>query len=108
MKPELIAAEYFFKYINLVKEEDIIKAMKKNGKQFVKLLNDIPQKKHNYAYAEGKWTIKQVLQHIIDAERVFALRAIWFARKDANAQPGFDENTWASNAEVDDRKWKEM
>ena len=62
MKPEIIAAEYFFRYINLVKEENINKALKKNTKQFLKLLNNIPKKKIGYAYAEGKWTIKQLLQ----------------------------------------------
>jgi len=108
MKPEIIAAEYFFRYINLVKEENINKALKKNTKQFLKLLNNIPKKKIGYAYAEGKWTIKQLLQHIIDAERVFALRALWFARKDPNGQPGFNENIWADNAFVEDRKWRDM
>jgi len=108
MKPEIIAAEYFFRYINLVKEENINKALKKNTKQFLKLLNNIPKKKVSYAYAEGKWTIKQLLQHVIDAERVFAIRALWFARKDPNGQPGFNENIWAENAFVEDRKWSEM
>lgn len=108
MKPDIIAADYFFRYINLVKEENVNKALKRNTRQFLKLLKDIPKKKIDFAYAEGKWTVKQLLQHMIDAERVFALRALWFARKDPNAQPGFQENTWADNAIVDDRKWSDM
>ena len=75
MKPDIIAPDYFFRYINLVKEEDLNKALKKNTKQFLKLLKNIPKKKHDFAYADGKWTIRQLLQHIIDSERVFAVRA---------------------------------
>ena len=108
MKPDIIAPDYFFRYINLVKEEDLSKALKKNTKQFLKLLKNIPKKKHDFAYEDGKWTIKQLLQHIIDSERVFAVRALWFARKDPNGQPGFDENIWGNNAVVENRKWNDL
>src|SRR5689334_8071377 len=91
----IIAAPSFQKYINLVKEQDLIKSLKKNRKAFLKLLKDIPGKKVDYRYAEGKWTIRQVLQHVIDAERVFTYRALWFARHDSQPLPGFDENNWA-------------
>lgn len=66
------------------------------------------KEKRSYRYAEGKWTIKEVLQHIIDAERVFAYRALCIARKDATPLPGFDENVYAENCKAEQRKWKDM
>lgn len=95
-------------YVSLVKETDPIKGITRNTKQFRKLLNDIPKKKADYAYAPGKWTLKEMLQHIIDAERVFAFRALHIARKDINPLPGFDENMWADNSLAGKRKWKEL
>ena len=95
-------------YVNLVKEKDPVKGITRNTRQFRKLLNDIPKKKADYAYAPGKWTLKEMLQHIIDAERVFAFRALHIARKDVNPLPGFDENMWADNSLAGKRKWKDL
>jgi hypothetical protein len=107
-KHEIVAMEFMQNYIKAVKEDDVLKALKKNTRQFSKFLKDIPGKKVNYAYAEGKWTIKEILQHIVDAERVFAYRALSFARKDATPLPGFDENSWAANADGAKRKWNDL
>jgi hypothetical protein len=107
-KSDVIAAEFYQRYINPVKEKDVIKAIKKNSADFIKLLNKIPHKKINYAYADGKWTIKELLQHIIDAERVFVYRALRFSRKDATPLSSFDENSWAANSRGADRKWDDL
>nr|WP_294938331.1 DinB family protein [uncultured Flavobacterium sp.] len=61
----------------------------------VQFVQDIPMDKFDYRYAEGKWTIKEIIQHIIDAERIFAYRALRFSRNDATPLPGFDENRYA-------------
>ncbi len=95
-------------YVNKAGHENLQKALSNSTKRFKKLLRKIPKKMFDYAYAEGKWTIKEVLQHIIDAERVFVLRALWFSRQEPSTQPGFDENSWAANAPVSERKWKDM
>lgn len=95
-------------YVNLVKEKDPSKGIARNTKEFKKLLNKIPKSKADYAYAKGKWTLKEMLQHIIDAERVFAFRALHIARKDTNPLPGFDENKWADNSKAHTRKWKDL
>ena len=74
--------EYYHKYINQAKEDDLMTALRSNTSSFLSLLKMIPPDKQDHRYAEGKWTIKEVLQHIIDIERVFTYRALRFARKD--------------------------
>lgn len=108
VRSDIKAPGHFQNYVNKVSEEDLLKAIRQNTKKFRKFLKDIPRKKIDYSYQEGKWSIKQLLQHMIDAERVFVLRALWFARKDAAPQPGFDENSWGAVMNVSGRKWKDM
>ena len=74
----------------------------------IKVFNDIPIEKHMYAYEEGKWTIKELLQHLIDTERIFAYRALRFARKDATQLPGFEENDYVSNCNANHRNFSEL
>jgi len=107
-KTNVVSAEYFKRYINVVKEDDAMEALDNNLKSFLKLLKRIPRKKINYAYGEGKWTIKQVVQHVIDTERVFAYRALRFSKNEGVDLSGFDENVWGDNTPVDQRKWKDM
>jgi DinB superfamily len=107
-KENIVAAGAFQNYISKAANTDVVAAIRLNTKEFKKLLKEIPNKKRNYAYAEGKWTIKELLQHIIDAERVFAYRALRFARLDLTPLPGFDENTWAVAANKIDRKWDDL
>jgi hypothetical protein len=64
--------------------------------------------KYDYRYAEGKWTIKDIIQHLIDTERVFSYRALRFARKDSTELPGYDENLYADTANGSERKLQEM
>jgi wobble nucleotide-excising tRNase len=104
-KTEIIVADFFKPYIANIKEGDPSKNLKKNTQQFKKFLKEIPRKKIDHSYAEGKWTIREMLQHIIDAERVFSYRALRFARKDSTPLPGFDENSWALAANAADRSW---
>lgn len=107
-RQDAVAAPSFQVYISKADDTDVVKALRRNTKEFRKLLESIPAKKRQYAYAEGKWTIQEVLQHIIDAERVFVYRALTFARRDATLLPGFDENSWAANANNTKRKWKDL
>ncbi|TAH05082.1 MAG: DinB family protein [Sphingobacteriales bacterium] len=107
-KANAIAASFFQNYLNKAEDKELNKALKANLKSVEKFLCKIPANKRTYAYAEGKWTIKQLLQHMIDTERVFAYRALRFARKDATPLPGFDENAWASNATAATRKWNSL
>lgn len=107
-KQDSLAAEFYQNYIKLAPNENVLKSLERNTKNFRRLLRKIPRKKIDKAYAEGKWTIKELLQHIIDAERVFAYRALTFARKDKTPLPSFDENTWAEQSMAAQRDWREM
>jgi hypothetical protein len=107
-KKDIIAAEFYFRYLNLVPEDDVVRALKKSGRQLHKLLKKIPKKKIDFAYGPDKWTIKEILQHVIDAERVFSFRALWFARQDANPLPGFEEKDWGARAQTANRKWNDL
>src|ERR1700693_6031573 len=95
-KKDTVAAEFYHGYINAAKGDDLNNAIKKSTKEFKSLLNKIPKKKIDHSYAEGKWTIKEMLQHIIDAERVFTYRALRFARKDSTPLHSFDQKSWAA------------
>lgn len=107
-RTEIIADDAYNGYIALIKENDFREAIRKNTKQFRKLIEGVPRKQYDHAYAEGKWTIREMLQHIIDAERVFAFRALHLSRKDATPLPPFDENAWAANDGGATRKWKDL
>ena len=99
-------APYFQRYIDQVPETDLNAAFQNQAARLNDFLNTITEDKSAYAYAEGKWTIKELLQHIIDAERIFAYRALCFARGEKISLPGFDENEYAANSNGNGRTWK--
>jgi len=107
-RQDVIIPEFATKYFEATFEEDLIKELEKSTKQFKKILRKIPKKKIDFAYAPGKWTLKELLQHIIDAEKVFSFRALWFTRQDISPLPGFDENSWAVASNATSRKWKDL
>ena len=88
---------YYHKYLNKVKEKDLYDALRKSQALLLTTLENMPVDKWDYSYAEGKWKVKDVVQHIIDAERIFCFRALCFARMDQTHLPGFDENLYAEN-----------
>lgn len=92
------------KYFDLVPEGDYLSLLRQNLLSTVNRFENIPTEKLDYRYAEGKWTIKEVLMHIIDTERVFSYRALVAARGDATT-PHYrmDEELYAKNVDVSDR-----
>lgn len=94
---------YFETYISKVTEDDVLIALHNNLQACKQFFKSIPADKENSAYAQGKWTIKQVLNHILDCERIFAYRALRFARKDPQTLAAFDEDAYASVADVTNR-----
>ena len=109
MRPDLTRVpEFYHNYIKQVPEDDLMVAFKNQTPVTIGFFQKIPANKIDYAYAEGKWSIKEVLQHIIDAERIFSYRALRFARKDPTPLPGFDENLFTENAKASRRNWNDL
>lgn len=108
-RPDLSRVPAFYhNYISQVKEEELMPAFKNNTLSLLSFLKSIPAKKQNYRYEVGKWTVKEVIQHIIDAERIFSYRALRFARKDTTPLPGFDEKNFTANAKAGKRNWNDL
>jgi hypothetical protein len=89
---------YFERYTSLIPDIELNVALEKYGANLLYDHMDDLYKKRDFAYAVGKWTVKQMLQHINDTERVFAYRALTLGRHDNTALPGFDENIFADRA----------
>ena len=89
--------KYIQRYLDLIPSENWLEEMKKMGEKTVSLYSFLAEEQSNFAYAEGKWTLKELLQHLIDAERIFAYRALRFARKDKTDLPGWDEEEYAQH-----------
>lgn len=96
-------APYFSRYIDLVQGEDYFEELDKSFVQCTSLFSNLPIEKHEYRYAAGKWTPKEMLMHIIDTERIFAYRALAIARNDKTSLPGFDEDAYALNIDLTHR-----
>lgn len=94
-KPEVNEyAEYYGRYISLVPEGDIIATLETQTRKFVEFLRALPEAKGDYRYAQDKWSVKEMLGHIIDTERIFAYRALRFARGDKNPLMGFEQDDY--------------
>jgi uncharacterized damage-inducible protein DinB len=93
-------APYYEPYIGLVAVRDPMKLMQSSILDFKALLSEVPDEKEDYAYAPGKWTIKELAIHVVDCERIFATRALCIARGEQVSLPGFEEDDYAkmSNA----------
>jgi hypothetical protein len=93
-------APFYAAYVSQVPDGDLLSHLEQQGRSTVSLLRAIGEQKSQHRYAPGKWTIREVIGHLIDAERVFTYRAMSFARGDATPLPSFDETAWgaASNA----------
>ncbi|RAR48965.1 DinB family protein [Flavobacterium lacus] len=96
-------ASYYSPYIKAVGEVNLIEELERSLTTFEEFLNQIPLEKHEFRYAEGKWTIKDIVQHLIDTERVFAYRSLRFARKDQTPLHGFDENEYVEATDASKR-----
>lgn len=99
---------YFENYIKQVPEDDLSEAFKGQREIVTSFFDTIDEVKANAAYAPGKWTLKELLQHVIDGERIFNFRALSFARGEKASLPGFEENEYAANSNANRRSWKSL
>ncbi|HET8838147.1 MAG TPA: DinB family protein [Flavobacteriaceae bacterium] len=100
---------FYEQYIERVQENYVVDALQRGKSEMMDFLQNIPNDKLNYRYAEGKWTPKQVLLHVSDTERIFSFRALFFGRAHEETElKGFDETIFAENSNADERSWEEL
>lgn len=101
-------AEYFNNYVRLTTEENVIDSLKSSYKEVKSLIKSLNEEQGNSAYAKNKWTIKELLVHVMDTERIFCERALRFARKDKTELPGFDHDIFVLNSNANQRTLKDI
>jgi len=102
------AASYYFKYIDLVTSDDIVPAFETQMGEMLQFLSGISEEQSLHAYAPGKWTIREVLNHVNDGERVFSARAFWFARGYTDALPSFEQDVAVQMAQANNTSWADL
>ena len=95
-------------YIQAIENVELLEELEISLHDFIKFVQNIPMDKFDYRYAEGKWTIKDIIQHIIDAERIFGYRALRISRNDKTPLSGFEENEYVENANANGRSIQEL
>ena len=108
---ELPTSEYnpfYHTYVMALGNVDLLDELR-NGKQvLLSLLEEIPEEKLTYAYAEGKWTLAEALVHMLDTERIFQYRALCIARNDKSEFPGFDQEAYVPVSNANNRSKKDL
>lgn len=99
------AAEYYWSYLDQVPEGDILATLESQLDVVLDLLDAVSEQRSLHRYAAGKWSAREVMSHINDAERLFSFRALWFARGLAESLPSFDQDVAVSAAAAHDRSW---
>jgi hypothetical protein len=99
------AAPYYRNYINQVSGDDPVAVMESQLGEFLAEFSPISEAKSLHRYAPDKWSIREVLNHVVDTERAFAFRALWFARGFDTPLPSYDQNTAVSGSEADRISW---
>lgn len=101
-------ADYYGLYVDRVGEGDIRDLMEREMRTTLELLAAVPEEREVYRYAEGKWSVREVVGHIIDVERVFAFRALCFARHAPEPLPGMEQDDWALASNANHRPLAEL
>jgi DinB superfamily len=102
------ASPYYFTYIDLVPDGDICEMLDAQGRHTLDLLRGISETHSLHRYAPDKWSIRDVVNHVSDTERLFVFRAFWFARGFESPLPSFDQTVAVTSARADDRSWQSL
>ena len=94
---------YYQQYILKSGHVSLLEGLRTNGDNTISFLKGIPKDKLEYRYEVGKWTVKEIIQHLIDTERIFTYRALCIARKDETLLPGFDQDAYVLSSGANDR-----
>ncbi len=109
IRPDLEKVPPFYKgYVELVKNHDLYEILKDSSESILHVLRDIPEEMGNFRYDTGKWSIKELICHMLDAERIFAYRALRFARNDKTPLAGFEEMEYAGQANAAGRSIEQL
>ena len=110
MVPENEYHPYYKSYIDPLASsgKSIVEVLRETQNEVNAVLSNLPEEKESYSYAKGKWTIKELLQHVIDAERVFNYRALRFSRNDQTPLQGFDQDDFNNTADANNRSFQEL
>ncbi|HSR51255.1 MAG TPA: DinB family protein [Acidobacteriota bacterium] len=100
--------EYYQTYTSRVPDGDILKILEDQAAGTVQMLGGMSEEEAERPLGEGKWCPKQVLCHLIDSERMFAYRALSFARQDPTALPSFDQDAWVAHSNAMERSWESL
>ena len=100
--------KFYKAYLETIENVQLIEELEVSLHDFRKFVQNIPMDKFDYRYEKNKWTIKDIIQHLIDSERIFAYRALRFARNDNTVLPGFDENSYAENTTANLRSIQDL
>lgn len=92
---------YYSKYIALVPDGDIAATLRDQGSETLELLRSVPESRAGFRYAAGKWSVKELVGHLMDAERIFVFRALCIARGEKQSLPGFEEDEYVRGASFD-------
>ena len=101
-------APYFETYISKVPDGDILDTLEEQTSETLDMLEAIPEDRQLFSYAPGKWTIKEVVGHIIDTERIFSYRLLRIARNDQTPLPGFEQDDFVAAADSNSRDWEDL
>ena len=101
-------APYYARYIDLVPEDDICAALREQGSATESILQLLNDKQASFRYAPDKWSVKQLVGHVTDSERIFAYRALSIARGETRPLPGYDEKNYGATGEFDRRPWNDL
>lgn len=108
-RPQLETVPTFYqRYVERVKSYEMLEALQIVNQQTLAVIKNIPEAKGDYRYESGKWSIKELLCHMMDAERIFAYRALRFARNDKTELQGFEENDYAPEANAHGRSVQQL
>lgn len=99
---------FYKNYVKQIDEPDMLQALRISGHRMQELVHSIPDNKADFAYAPGKWTLRELLCHIMDAERIFCYRALRFARNDKTPLSSFEENDYAPQANAAGRSLQKI
>lgn len=101
-------AEYYQKYIDLIEGDDILQILSSLNSEASDICNSFSQTRGDYSYAEGKWTVKEVIGHMMDTDRIFAYRALAIARGEKQPLPSFNQDEYVKNGKFNMRNLSDL